>query len=61
MSVLNFVAAAFPIERGAVMIGAGAVNYAGSASACDSYARWGYPPGLMGCWAGPKSRQVRSC
>ena len=46
MPVLKLVAAAFPIALGAVMIGAGAVNCAGSASVRDSFARWGYPPGF---------------
>lgn len=34
------------IVLGAVMIGAGAVNFVGPRSVRDSFARWGYPTGF---------------
>ena len=37
---------ALPIALGVVMIGAGAVNFAGPKSVRDSFVRWGYPAGF---------------
>jgi uncharacterized membrane protein YphA (DoxX/SURF4 family) len=35
-----------PIALGAVMIGAGTVNFVGSRSVLESFVRWGYPAGF---------------
>ena len=45
MLVGKFFAIGLPIALGAVMIGAGAVNFVGPKSVRDSFVRWGYPVG----------------
>lgn len=46
MPLDKLIAVGLPIALGAVMIGAGVVNFAGPGSVRDSFARWGYPAGF---------------
>ncbi|WP_428393330.1 DoxX family protein [Lichenicoccus sp.] len=46
MPVVKLMTAGLPIALGAVMIGAGGVNFAGPASIRKSFADWGYPAGF---------------
>jgi uncharacterized membrane protein YphA (DoxX/SURF4 family) len=46
MPVGKLFAIGLPIALGVVMIGAGAVNFAGPRSVRDSFVRWGYPAGF---------------
>ena len=46
MPLDNLIAVGLPIALGAVMIGAGVVNFAGPGSVRDAFARWGYPAGF---------------
>ena len=46
MPVVKLIAVGLPIVLGVVMIGAGAVNFAGPASVRESFVRWGYPSGF---------------
>lgn len=46
MPIVKLIAIALPIVLGVVMIGAGAVNFAGPSSVRESFARWGYPAGF---------------
>ena len=46
MPVAKLIAIGLPIALGVVMIGAGVVNFVGSASVRESFARWGYPAGF---------------
>ncbi|GLS23798.1 hypothetical protein GCM10007874_68190 [Labrys miyagiensis] len=41
-----FIVVWLPMVLGIVMIGAGAVNFAGPRSVHESFARWGYPAGF---------------
>ncbi|HEX4197836.1 MAG TPA: DoxX family protein [Caulobacteraceae bacterium] len=42
----NFLAVGLTLVLGAVMIGAGAVNFVGPRSVRNSFERWGYPAGF---------------
>jgi uncharacterized membrane protein YphA (DoxX/SURF4 family) len=46
MQVDKLIAVWLPIVLGIMMIGAGAVNFVGTGSVRDSFARWGYPAGF---------------
>jgi uncharacterized membrane protein YphA (DoxX/SURF4 family) len=46
MQVVKLIVIGLPIALGVVMIGAGVVNFIGSASVRESFARWGYPAGF---------------
>lgn len=46
MPVVKMIAVGLSIALGVVMIGAGVVNFAGSETVRDSFARWGYPAGF---------------
>ena len=46
MAFGKFAAVGLPIALGAVMIGAGVVNFAGSDSVRNSFMRWGSPHGF---------------
>jgi uncharacterized membrane protein YphA (DoxX/SURF4 family) len=46
MQMVKLITVWLPIALGVVMIGAGGVNFAGSASVRQSFARWGYPAGF---------------
>jgi uncharacterized membrane protein YphA (DoxX/SURF4 family) len=46
MPVVKLFAVGLPIALGAVMIGAGTVNFVGSRSVRESFVRWGYPAGF---------------
>ena len=46
MSVIRLVAVGLPIALGVVMIGTGAVNFAGPSLARENFAQWGYPAGF---------------
>jgi uncharacterized membrane protein YphA (DoxX/SURF4 family) len=46
MSVIRIVAVGLPIALGVVMIGTGAVNFAGPSLARENFAQWGYPAGF---------------
>src|SRR5277367_5395673 len=46
MSVVKLVALGLPIALGVVMIGTGAVNFAGPSLARENFAQWGYPAGF---------------
>ena len=46
MPVGELFAIGLPIALGVVMIGAGAVNFAGPKPVRDSFVRWGYPAGF---------------
>lgn len=46
MTLVELIAVGLPITLGAVMIGAGGVNFAGPASVRASFVRWGYPAGF---------------
>ena len=46
MPLGKLIAIGLPIALGVVMIGAGVVNFSGSASIRESFARWGYPAGF---------------
>lgn len=45
-SIGNFIALWLPDVLGLVMLGAGAVNFAGPNTVRESFARWGYPSGF---------------
>src|SRR5277367_5639408 len=46
MSVVKLVALGLPIALGVVMIGTGAVNFAGPSLARENFALWDYPAGF---------------
>ncbi|MFA5956822.1 DoxX family protein [Hyphomicrobium sp.] len=46
MPVIELVAVGLPIALGVVMIGTGALNFAGSSLALKNFALWGYPAGF---------------
>ncbi|RBP15792.1 DoxX-like protein [Roseiarcus fermentans] len=46
MPVINLIAVGLPIALGVVMIGTGAVNFAGPSLARENFALWGYPAGF---------------
>ena len=46
MPVIKLVAVGLPIALGVVMIGTGAVNFAGPSLARENFAQWGYPAGF---------------
>ena len=46
MPVIKLVAVWLPIALGVVMIGTGAVNFAGSSLARQNFTLWGYPAGF---------------
>src|SRR5271156_4670196 len=46
MPVIKLIAVGLPIALGAVMIGTGALNFAGPSLARENFALWGYPAGF---------------
>ena len=46
MSIIGLVSVGLPIALGVVMIGTGALNFAGPPLALKNFAQWGYPAGF---------------
>ncbi len=46
MPVIKLIAVGLPIALGVVMIGTGALNFAGPSLARENFALWGYPAGF---------------